>query len=139
VTPRAPAEIREVIDVDWLARGATRLVARHDLDVQAARIAAVSRVDHVGVARIGFHIKDHVAVGPVLDGCIDDDAVEGGARTEHLQSIFMLHPVMGVSLAGAAPGGVGLSYCERTPWRVRQAVPATWKRGDEEEDKDEPE
>jgi hypothetical protein len=50
----------------------------------------------------------------------------------------MLHTVVGVSLAGAAPDGVRLSYSERTPWRARQAVPATWKRGGEEEDKDEP-
>ena len=125
--------------MDWLARRAATLVARDDLDVEAARVAAVLCVDHVGEAGIRFDIEDHVAVGPELHGCIGDDPLEGGARTEHLQPIFVLHPGVRVSLAGAATDGVRVSYSERTLWRARQTVAAAWKRGGEEKHKAEPE
>lgn len=123
--------------MDWLATCAATLVARDDLDMQAA-FAAVSRVEHVGVASIGFDIEDHVAVGPVLLGRPDNNALEGGAGTENLQSLLMLHAVVGISLAGAAPESARLSYRESTPWRASQGARATWKRRGEEKDKDEP-
>lgn len=135
VTSRAGAKIGDVVDVDWLARRAAGLVARHDLNVQAA-LAAVLSIQHVRVARIRFHLEDHVAVGRVPDGCLIDSALEGGAGAEHSQTVGSPHTVPRVVLAGAASNSVRLCCSTHTGWRVRLAA-ATGRRRNEAEDKHE--
>lgn len=109
VTSRARTEAGRVFDVDRVSGRAAGLVTGHDLYVQAA-LTAVGGVQHVSVVGIRLHYEAHVAVGGLLPGSLDDCALERDAGAEHLKAIGAVHPVVGVSLAGATPNGVCLPH-----------------------------
>jgi hypothetical protein len=104
IAPRTDSEISHVAEVDWLATLTAGLVARHDLDMQAA-LAPVVGVQHVPEAAIRFHGEGQVAVmRRLLD--LPDDPLKHGAGAEHLQPVGCLHTVQWVPLANAASNGV---------------------------------
>src|SRR3954453_4551868 len=95
--PGAFPEFGDVAKDDSPAGCAAKLVARHDLDVQAA-LASIVRVQHGRVAGVGRGLEAQIAVG-VLHGRLGDRPLERGAPAQHLQPVGTMYTIVGVPLA----------------------------------------